>query len=194
MISDRTPDIIYYVMAALLVLGSLVATRLPLAKALKMALAWLLIFIGLFVIFAFRSDFLAFGERLRAEATGTSITAGREVRIPMADDGHFWVQASVNGHSTRFLVDSGASVTTLSHEAAKNAGVSESGPHNYVDTANGAAIMIQASADKFELGPVRRTDFPVNINNRDQTNVLGMNFLSSLTSWRVEGNYLILRS
>lgn len=194
MISDRTPDIIYYVMAALLVLGSLVATRLPRAKALKMALAWLLIFIGLFVIFAFRSDFLAFGERLRAEATGTSITAGREVRIPMADDGHFWVQASVNGHSTRFLVDSGASVTTLSHEAAKNAGVSENGPHNYVDTANGAAIMIHASADKFELGPVTRTDFPVNINKRDQTNVLGMNFLSSLTSWRVEGNYLILRS
>ena len=194
MIGDHTPDVVYYAMGALLVLSSLVATKLPLAKALKMVLAWALIFVGFFVIFAFRSDFLAFGQRLRAEATGTAITAGSEVRIPIADDGHFWVQASVNGHASRFLIDSGASITTLSHETAQNAGISESGPHNYVDTANGTATMIEANADKVELGPITRTDFPININDRDQTNVLGMNFLSSLSSWRVEGNYLILRS
>ena len=194
MIGDHTPDVVYYAMGALLVLSSLVATKLPLAKALKMAIAWALIFVGFFVIFAFRSDFLAFGQRLRAEATGTAITAGSEVRIPIADDGHFWVQASVNGHASRFLIDSGASITTLSHETAQSAGISESGPHNYVDTANGTATMIEANADRVELGPITRTDFPININDRDQTNVLGMNFLSSLSSWRVEGNYLILRS
>jgi predicted aspartyl protease len=32
----------------------------------------------------------------------------------------------------------------------------------------------------------------VDINDRDETNVLGMNFLSTLSGWRVEGNYLVL--
>lgn len=194
MIGDRTPDVIYYAMSGLLVLSSLLAMRLPLGRSLKMVLAWSAIFIGFFVIFAFRSEFLAFGQRLRAEATGSSITTGSEVRIPIADDGHFWVQASINGHVSRFLIDSGASVTTLSHDAARNAGVADNGPHNSVSTANGATTMIEATADKVELGPIVRTDFPVDINDRDQTNVLGMNFLSSLSGWRVEGNYLILRS
>ena len=192
MIGERTPDVAYYAMGVLLVLSSLAAMKLPVAKALKMALAWAAIFVGFFVIFAFRSEFLTFGQRLRAEATGSSITAGSEVRIPLADDGHFWAEAMVNGHMSRFLIDSGASVTTLSHETARNAGVSDNGPHNFVDTANGATTMIEATADKLELGPITRTDFPVDINDRDQTNVLGMNFLSSLSSWRVEGNYLIL--
>ena len=29
---------------------------------------------------------------------------------------------------------------------------------------------------------------------RDDTNLLGMNFLSSLKGWRVQGNYLVLSS
>ena len=193
MIGDRTPDVAYYAMAALFVLSSLLAIKLPLGKALKMALAWSAIFAGFFVVFAFQSEFLAFGQRLRAEATGTPITAASEVRIPIADDGHFWVQATVNGHMSRFLIDSGASTTTLSRGTARSAGVSDNGPHNLVDTANGAATMIEATADKVELGPIVRTDLPVDINDRDQINVLGMNFLSSLSSWRVESNYLILR-
>jgi aspartyl protease family protein len=33
----------------------------------------------------------------------------------------------------------------------------------------------------------------VDINEADDVNLLGMNFLSSLDSWRVEGNYLVLQ-
>jgi predicted aspartyl protease len=39
---------------------------------------------------------------------------------------------------------------------------------------------------------INRSDFPVDINDRDQTNVLGMNFLSTLHGWKVQGNYLVL--
>ncbi|MEP6982412.1 MAG: TIGR02281 family clan AA aspartic protease [Sphingomicrobium sp.] len=191
--TDRSPNVIYYAMGLILVLSSLLAMRLPLGKAFKLALAWVGIFAGFFVLFAFRGEFQGFGQRLRAEALGSPVAEGGEVRIPIADDGHFWVQASVNGRSGRFLIDSGASVTTVSRDTAQSSGVPMDGRRSVVETANGAAPIIQASADRLEVGSIARTDFPVDINERDETNVLGMNFLSSLNGWRVEGNYLILR-
>jgi aspartyl protease family protein len=63
-----------------------------------------------------------------------------------------------------------------------------------VETANGLVAMRKARADRFQLGPVEREGFAVNINERDSVNVLGMNFLSTLSSWGVEGNYLVLRA
>jgi len=185
-------DAVYYVMAIILVLSSVIAMRLPLGKALKMALAWVLIFAAIFAVFAFRSDFTAVGQRLKAEALGSAIVEGKEVRIPMADDGHFWVNASVNGREARFLIDSGASTTTISRSFAQQAQVPDNGPHIAVDTANGSAPATEAYADKLEVESISRKDFPVDINDRDETNVLGMNFLSSLSGWRVQGNYLVL--
>jgi aspartyl protease family protein len=191
--SGRGPEIIYFAMVIVLVLTSLVARKLPLGKTLEMALAWVAIFAGFFLIFAFRSDFLAFGQRIRAEALGSPIEAGNEVRIPISEDGHYWVEGKVNGRPSRFLVDSGASVTTVSRQLAQSAGVDDSGQHVVVDTANGPAPVVPAYADRLEVQSIARTNFPVDINDRDETNVLGMNFLSSLDGWRVEGNYLVLR-
>ena len=192
--TGNSPQAIYYAMGVLLLLSSVLATRLPLGKALRMALAWVGIFAAFFVLFAFRGEFQGFGQRLRAEALGSSIAEGSELRIPIADDGHFWVEANLNGHPARFLIDSGASVTTISRETAQSAGVPMNGRRWVVETANGAAPIIQASADRLEVGSISRADFPIDINDGDQTNVLGMNFLSSLSGWRVEGNYLVLRA
>jgi len=183
---------IYYVLVIITVAGSLFGMRQPIGKTLKMALAWIAIFGAGFIIFSFRSDFTAFGDRLRAEAMGSTINDGATVRIPIADDGHFWVEAKVNNHALRFMVDSGASVTTLSSEAAKAADVPLTERKTTVQTANGPALAIQSSADSLQVGSIQRTDFPVDINAQDDTNLLGMNFLSSLKSWRVEGNYLVL--
>jgi aspartyl protease family protein len=192
--SGNSPQVFYYAMGVLLVLSSLLATRLPLGKALRMGLAWVGIFAGFFILFAFRGEFQNFGQRLKAEALGTPATEGGELRIPMAEDGHFWVEASVNGKSARFLIDSGASVTTISSDLARTAGVPTNGRRTLVETANGAATIVQGSADRLEAGSISRHDFPIDISERDQVNVLGMNFLSSLSGWRVEGSYLVLRA
>src|SRR3546814_5511507 len=48
---------------------------------------------------------------------------GKEVRIPMARDGHFWADVELNGTKRRMLVDSGATVTALSETTAAAAGV-----------------------------------------------------------------------
>jgi aspartyl protease family protein len=186
------PMAVYYLIIAVAVASSIVAMRLPAGKVLKMVAAWVAIFAAGFVLFSFRSEFSSFGQRLRAEATGSSISDGASVRIPVAEDGHFWVNAAVNGHPIRFIVDSGASVTTISVESAKAAGVPIGTERTAVNTANGRTQAIKGWADRLEVGTIERKEFPVDINEHDDTNLLGMNFLSSLRSWRVEGNYLVL--
>jgi aspartyl protease family protein len=190
---DDAPRALYLVLLLMLVAASLVGMRLPAGKVVKMALAWLAIFAAGFALFAFRDDFSMRGQKLRAEATGEPIAAGEELRIPISEDGHFWVEATINGEPARFLVDSGASITTIGADTARAAGV-QSGIRVPVNTANGRIAMARGSADRFGVGPIERSDFTVHVNSSDGTNVIGMNFLSSLNSWRVQGNYLVLQA
>ena len=194
MTGDEGPRALYLLLMIVLVGTSLVAMRLPLAKAAKMALAWVAIFGLAFALFAFRGEFGALGQKLRSEATGAPIVAGETIRIPISDDGHFWVDAELNGHSARFMVDSGATITTVSEDTARAAGLQTGMQVNMVETANGTVVMARGRADGVKLGPIVRKDMAVNVNKSDGTNVLGMNFLSTLSGWGVEGNALVLRS
>lgn len=184
---------LYYAMAAVMVGSSLLAMRLPLAKAMKMLLAWVAIFGVAFLLFAFRGEFSSFGQRIRAEAIGSSIVDGETVRVPVAEDGHFYVDAKLNGRDVRFMVDSGASVTTVSKGVAEAAGMDIGTRRAVVSTANGPTSVMQSYADRLEVGTIERTDFPVDVSEQEDLNLLGMNFLRSLQSWRVEGNYLVLQ-
>ena len=186
---------LYLLMAAMLVLGSLMARREPLAKMLTMALAWIAIFAGGFILFTFRDNFGWVAQRLKAEAVGTPVEQGKETRIPMAIDGHFWVDAKVNGKDVKFLVDSGATMTTLDRETAAAAGVPVSQrADQYVRTGNGIIRVSSGRVADFEIGTIRRSDVGVQVANSDDLNVLGMNFLSSLSRWGVEGRWLVLVS
>jgi aspartyl protease family protein len=187
------PYIVFYVVAAVFVASSLIGRRIPLSSTLKMALGWIGIFAVAFALFAFRSDFTWVGKRLWAEATGSPIVEGSTVKIPISEDGHYWVQAKLNGQGVRFMVDSGASITTIDKDTAAAVGVAADGQRVVVSTANGAAWMTQATAKRLEVGTIVRTDFPVDVSPQEDMNLLGMNFLSTLDSWRVEGNTLVLQ-
>lgn len=190
--SDEGGYAIYYVLMMVLVASSLIGMRIPMAKALKMLLAWVAIFGVAFILFSFRSEFSSIGQRLRAEATGTPIEQGEAIRIPISEDGHFWVTAKLNGQDVRLMVDSGASVTTVSRNIAESAGLPTDGYKGIVSTANGEVTVTRSRAH-LQLASIDRPEFAIHINEQDDVNLLGMNFLSSLKGWRVEGNYLVLQ-
>jgi aspartyl protease family protein len=184
---------LYLLMAIMLVLGSLMARREPVAKLLTIALAWIAIFGAGFVLFTFRDNFGWVAQRLKAEAVGTPVQQGRETRIPMAIDGHFWVDAKVNGKDVKFLVDSGATMTTIDRETAAAAGVPVSERRDQVvRTGNGIIRVSSGRAEKVQVGDIVRRDVGVQIADNDDLNVLGMNYLSSLSRWGVEGRWLVL--
>jgi aspartyl protease family protein len=186
---------VYILMAVMLVLGSLMARREPLAKMLTIALAWVAIFAAGFVLFTFRDNFGWVAQRLKAEAVGTPVQQGRETRIPMAIDGHFWVEARLNGERVRFLVDSGATMTTVDRQTALKAGVQVSPERDqFVRTGNGIIRVSSGRAAELEVGGISRHDVGLQVADNDDLNVLGMNFLSSLSRWGVEGRWLVMVS
>lgn len=186
---------VYLLMAAMLVLGALMTRREPAAKLFTAALAWIAIFASGFVLFTFRDNLGWVAQRLRAEAVGTPVSQGRETRIPMAIDGHFWVQAKLNGSDVKFLVDSGATTTTIDRKTALRAGVPVSqGRDLYVRTGNGIVRVASGRADELTIGGITRRNVGLEIADNDDLNVLGMNYLSSLSRWGVEGRWLVLVS
>jgi aspartyl protease family protein len=184
---------VYILMAVMLVLGSLMARREPAAKLLTMGLAWIAIFAAGFVLFTFRDDFGWVAQRLRAEATGQPVEQGTEIRIPMAIDGHFWVSGELNGVPVKFLVDSGATMTTIGSDTADRTGVVVSPTADQlVRTGNGVIRVSSGRAESLEVGSIERRDIAVHVADNAELNVLGMNFLSSLRRWGVEGRWLVL--
>jgi aspartyl protease family protein len=184
---------VYILMAVMLVLGTLMSRREPWAKLVTTAVMWTAIFAAGFILFTFRDNFGWVAQRLRAEAIGTPVIQGRETRIPMAIDGHFWVEGRVNGIQVKFLVDSGATMTTIDRETAIRAGVSVSPrPDQFVRTGNGIIRVSSGRARNLHIGGIERSDVGVQVAENDNLNVLGMNFLSSLSRWGVEGRWLVL--
>lgn len=184
---------LYLLMAAMLVLGSLMARREPAAKMITMTIAWIAIFGAGFILFTFRDNIGWVAQRLKAEAVGTPVEQGRETRIPMAMDGHFWVDAKLNGQDVKFLVDSGATTTTIGRATAKTVGIQVSDRRDlFVRTGNGIVRVASARASKLTIGGIERQDVALEIADNDDLNVLGMNFLSSLSRWGVEGRWLVL--
>ena len=184
---------IYLLMAVMLVLGTLMSRREPLARLLTASLAWIAIFAGGFVVFTFRDDLSYVGQRLRAEATGEPVTQGEEIRIPMAIDGHFWVDARLNGEKVKFLIDSGATMTTVGRATAARVRMQVSPQRNQiVRTGNGLIRVATGRADTLKVGTIERDALAVHVADDEDLNVLGMNFLSSLQRWGVEGRWLIL--
>ena len=186
---------LYLLMAIMLVAGSLIVRRERFAKMATMALMWFSIFAAGFVLFTFRDDLGYVAQRLKAEATGAPVVEGHEVRIPMAIDGHFWVEATLNGQPVKFLVDSGATMTTVGEETAAAAGVTvNSDRRPMVRTGNGMVRVSTGRAQSLSVGPIERSDVGLHIAQHEDLNVLGMNYLSSLRRWGVEGRWLILQS
>jgi aspartyl protease family protein len=184
---------VYLLMAMMLVVGSLINRREPAARMFKMLLAWAVIFGAGFVLFSFRDDLRYVAQRLRAEATGAPVEAGRTLRLPMAIDGHFWVKGAINGVDVKFLVDSGATMTTIDRATARAAGIAISpGRDQMVRTGNGVIHVASGRAETLAIGGLERRDVGLHIVDSDTMNVLGMNYLSSLKRWGVEGRWLIL--
>jgi aspartyl protease family protein len=194
---DQALNFLYLLGWLVLVVSAVMVRRIPMAHGLKIFAGWVLIFGAAFIAFSLKDDFLALGRRVLAanSGEGEAVVTGAEIRIPKAEDGHFWVNGRINGTRVRFLVDSGATVTTLSADSAREADVEPSGGFPVlVSTANGQALERRATAT-LRVGTIERRDFDVHLaaEAAGDTNVLGMNFLSSLSAWGVQGNLLVLK-
>jgi aspartyl protease family protein len=194
---DQALTFVYLIGCLVLVVGALMVRRVPIGHTLKVVAGWVLIFAAAFTAFALKDDFAALGRRMLQTGGGETeaVSAGKEVRIRKSEDGHFWVHARVNGVRTLFLIDSGATTTSLSTGAARAAKVEPSDPLPVLlNTANGMVSARRGAISRLQVGTIQREGLSVDMAGAfGDTNVLGMNFLSSLSGWGVEGQWLVLK-
>lgn len=81
------------------------------------------------------------------------VSASGDLIIARARDGHFYARGEVNGRPVRFLVDTGASMVTVSEQFARTAGMSGGVPTVF-KTANGDMPGWTVSDIPVTLGPV----------------------------------------
>jgi aspartyl protease family protein len=195
---DQAVHFIYLMGVLVLVVSALMVRRIPIGQGLKMFAAWVMIFAAAFIVFTLKDDFLALGNRLLVETRGEPPIEqgeGEELRVRMSPDGHFWVTAELNGTPVRFLIDSGATTTSISKATANRAGIEAGGGvPAMVRTANGIVMVDRARAESLRVGTIERRNLALHVSEAfGDMNVIGMNFLSSLRGWSVEGRTLILR-
>jgi aspartyl protease family protein len=193
---DQAVSFLYLAGVLVLVVSALLVRRIPLGQGLRMFAGWVLIFLAAFVAFTLKDDFVALGKRVVAEGRGEGqvVAVGKELRIRKSMDGHFWVDGELNGHKVRFLVDSGATVTSISTDTARLSDISPGGFPAMVQTANGVVQVRRARAERLKVGTIERSNLAVHVSEAfGPMNVLGMNFLSSLSAWGVEGQWLVLK-
>lgn len=183
-----------YAAGAALIL--LLLFRLPyVGKALRAILSYGLLAFFLFMLLQqaqFDPTLSRFADRL---GMSRQQVVGDEVRIPLSPDGHFWVEASINGIERRMLVDTGATLTALTLETAEAAGIErgDSLVPVVVRTANGVVRAETGTVETLQLGGIEARDIRVMVSPAfGGIEVLGMNVLSELGSWRVEERTLIL--
>jgi len=191
-----TPDTHLYLLIALVAIVVAVVLRIRILRSI-LSFAITVGLIGLLIVFVIqRGRFDPYFSRIvSALHLGGQEVVGREVRIRMAPDGHFWARVTVSGVERRMLIDSGATLTALSSDTAAAAGLKTDSAFFPVvlNTANGAITARTATLPELRLGDIVARDLPVVVSPAFGNNdVLGMNFLSMLKSWRVEGRELIL--
>ena len=126
----------------------------------------------------------------RAAARSTA-----EVVLPRAGDGHFYVEADINGSTVRMLADTGASAIVLSTEDAERAGISvDQLDFTFaVSTANGQAAAAEVDLDEVRVGSIVRRDVRAIVTRGLPVSLLGMSFFNSLSTVAMEANELVLR-
>lgn len=164
-------------------------------RALRALFSFAILAFCIFVIFQ-QAPFDPNLSRLTSDlGLDSQKVVGEEVRIPLSRDGHYWAQVTINGVERTMLVDSGATVTAISSRTADQAGVSATAGlvPVLIHTANGTVQAQTGTVETLNLGSIQARDLKVVISpNLGRIDVLGMNFLSQLASWRVEDGTLIL--
>ena len=106
---------------------------------------------------------------------------------PANEQGHVVIDAAVNGASVPLLVDTGASLVTLTPADARTAGIT-SGElvfNNRVSTANGSARMASVTLREIRIGQLSIYDVPAAVLENLNISLLGMTFLSRLQSYEM---------
>jgi aspartyl protease family protein len=169
------------------------------------ALRWVLLCCGIVILAVGVLDRLAplLPERTVQPASDTRIAgSARPASGPAANtivftanqQGHVLLAAAVNGAPLRLLVDTGASLVTLTPEDARAAGIDPGGLvfSGRVNTANGPARMAPVTLREVRIDQLSLYDVPAAVLENLNVSLLGMSFLGRLQGYEMRDGKLTI--
>lgn len=194
---------IFYVVAWLLFISFLIAgswkyfQRAKIRQTVKHALIWFGIFLGVTLMHTYRFELIQVKDRVLA-----NLFPGRSfdkkpgmMNFPISSDGHFYIQAQVNGMAVRFLADTGASDIVLTPDAAKRLGFDpeQLSFDRIYQTANGMGRGASIQLAEMKIGELRLENVRASVNESPMSaSLLGMSFFNRLKAYNVKNGILTL--
>ncbi|MEQ1867166.1 MAG: TIGR02281 family clan AA aspartic protease [Micropepsaceae bacterium] len=134
-------------------------------------------------------------ESRRVHSAKTAKSGGAEITLPRDANGHFYVDAEINGTRVQMLADTGASVIALGEDVADDVGLDPDSLEytESVSTANGTAAAAYVELDEVRVGSIVRRDVKAIVTRGLRGALLGMSFFNTLSKVSIESDELVLK-
>jgi len=184
-------------MLAIICASLVMHRRLKPGSALKNLAVWAAVVVVLLLAYNLRDEASALWRRVAADLMPhRGVVEYGAVTFRARMNGHFVVEAEVDGALVRFLVDTGASDVVLSPGDAERLGfdLKALSYSRAYQTANGPGFGAPVRLGRVAIGPVVLLDVRASVNGAPmQNSLLGMSFLGRLSGYEVSGDKLTLR-
>ncbi len=188
-----------YPMGSIIILSWLLSSsrRGKIWQQVKMITGWLLFLVLLVGLYSFRAELGVVKNRFIAALVPQMgfETAPGAMSFYRSFNGHFHIEALVNGKKVRFLVDTGATDVVLAPHLARSLGYNLR-PDDFTrvyHTANGRVRGAPITMATFQVGSLTMVNLPATVNGAEmRTSLLGMRFFNRLQSFNIKGEVLTI--
>jgi aspartyl protease family protein len=195
----QTAQLIPLLVLLVVFAGGLFTRRRHLGELVGSVLLWVGIFAIAALSYAYRDELTGIAARVAGELRpGIAIVDSDQglATFRRGMGGHFEINATVNGHTTPMIFDTGASAVVLTVADAQAAGI-DTGGLSYtipVSTANGTGRAARVRLERIVVGGIVREGIVAFVTEPGalNTSLLGMTFLETLSRYSVTQNSLEL--
>jgi clan AA aspartic protease, TIGR02281 family len=196
---SQTGQLLFLVIILIFMAGGTFMRRHKAGELISGVAMWVAIFGVALLTYSYRAEIAGVASRVFGElAPGVAVVDAERgtATFRRGIGGHFEVNATINGHTTPMIFDTGASAVVLTTADARAAGI-DTGNLRYdipVSTANGTGLAARATLDTVEVGGITRQNVRAFISEDGalETSLLGMTFLETLSRYTVTSNSLEL--
>jgi aspartyl protease family protein len=196
---EQTGQLIPLLVILIVIAGGIFTRRHRLSELAGNLAAWGGIFAVVLVGYAYRDDLQLVASRVFGELVPGVAVVDEErgtASFRGGRDGHFMINAGINGTEIRTIFDTGASAVVLSHADAERIGLNTDALRYdvRVSTANGTGNAAAVTLDEVDVGGILRNNVRAFVAEEGalDTSLLGMSYLGTLTRYGVSGNSLEL--
>jgi aspartyl protease family protein len=184
------PSLVYLVILGL-VIGTwfVVQNRASLGRLAQYGAIWGLIFLGAIAVVGL------WGDIRQTVQPRQSVISDSRIEVPRAPDGHYYLNAEINGVALRLVVDTGASQIVLSRADAARVGIDTERLvfAGRALTANGAVRTAPVRLDSVAIGPILDSNVRAVVNGGEMAgSLLGMDYLQRFSRVEITGGRLVL--